>query len=355
LFDIDHESCRARDEACDLRNQLCRLNCRLEEVEDERKFNAAKANELKDAVKAFKSGHAHDELVKKSLRLAEMAMEVDSLHLQLKRLEEENAMLLHARRTDQKKMEELSLVIRTIQCSDDDDSVDDQGEILLTPERALDKTLRNMKAQVEFLEDEHQSLAIKCAAQQKTISMLKEENEMKDTQIKMLEELFRSLNEVRHDQASTPTKKDETSVPTQRRQEPTVLDELPQSPKETTALDRRQECKKHGSLFGRLGSRWDHGHVMTPARLTSPSALKENEHSEVSSCKRGTTITVGDEVGEYIGHVVDGQPDGVGTVRFPNGKTYLGEVKNGKLHGRGTLYCKSGVSRGRFQDNVFVG
>ena len=57
-------------------------------------------------------------------------------------------------------------------------------------------------------------------------------------------------------------------------------------------------------------------------------------------------------------------PDGVGIIRFCNNDLYIGEIKYGKMHGKGTLVFDSkdetndndseGVLRGDFVDNLFV-
>jgi chromosome segregation ATPase len=338
-FDTNPEIFRARDEACDLRNQLCQLRCRLEEVEDERNFMAAKANEMKDAIDAYASDTIHEELVKKALRLAEMSMAMDSLQLELKKVKEENQKLQRARVNDYKKMEELSLVIHTIQCSDEDDSEDEEGETVLTPERALDKTLKNMKAQVEYLEDEHQTLSVKCHAQENTIRQLEQENDMKETRINMLEELFRNLNHKRHEE-----------VPV-----------VPKSDKASDSSDIRQDLRKAHSLSSlfvrrkRLENQEKQDDLPLMPRSRSLRSSGNQKQEAQPSKRKVLMIAVGDDVGEYAGPVVDGRPHGVGTVRFANGNTYLGEVKDGKLHGPGTLYSKDCVRRGHFEDNVFMG
>jgi hypothetical protein len=48
----------------------------------------------------------------------------------------------------------------------------------------------------------------------------------------------------------------------------------------------------------------------------------------------------------------NGLPNGTGTIRFKNGNTYLGEVKDGEMYGKGTLY--QGCSNMRRGNNVFA-
>ena len=47
-------------------------------------------------------------------------------------------------------------------------------------------------------------------------------------------------------------------------------------------------------------------------------------------------------------------PNGVGIVKFANNNIYMGELQNGKLHGRGTLVYDDDVLKGEFMDNCYV-
>ena len=54
-----------------------------------------------------------------------------------------------------------------------------------------------------------------------------------------------------------------------------------------------------------------------------------------------------DKDAKYIGEFKDGffedrQPNGQGTITYPNGKKYVGEWKNGKKHGQGTKTWSNG-------------
>lgn len=354
-FEFERAACIARDEAADLRNDVCELRVRLEEVQDERNYISAKANELEAVIQSFKKDDVHEELVKKSLQLAEVFMSLDTLQSQIKSLKDEKDQLLLARSADKKKMEELSEVVRSLQCtsSDDEDSDDEEG-IVLTPQKALKLTMQNMKGHIEFLEDEHQNLATKCKDHEKKIAVLEKEKEMKDTKIAMLEELFRALNdqrqhhEVKNERETSLSEHLNASTPSRRRER-----------------GSRPEMKKASSWAG----------LVETERRADPSKSRERRMNRRSNSSRGlddkkqpeitspkspnkrklTTIFRDGQEGAYAGPVVNGQPNGVGTVRFGNGDTYLGEIVNGKLHGKGTLYSKSGVSRGRFENNVFLG
>ena len=56
----------AEAEAASFRMELCQLRMRVEEVEEERNYHAAKAQELEDLLRKQKKDYVHDELVKKS-------------------------------------------------------------------------------------------------------------------------------------------------------------------------------------------------------------------------------------------------------------------------------------------------
>jgi len=68
------------------------------------------------------------------------------------------------------------------------------------------------------------------------------------------------------------------------------------------------------------------------------------------------TFKKGQFEGVYTGPLsVDRKPQGVGTIRFTNGDTYSGEMEQGKMSGRGTLYTKT--TRGVqpvFANNTFM-
>ncbi len=353
-FEFDSKACTARDEAAKLKNDVCQLQVRLEEVEDERKYAAAKANELEEVLRAFKQDHVHEELVKKSLQLAEISMTLDSLKSQIQNLKDEKAQLVLARTRDNQKMEALSAVFRSLQCNSKDVSEDgdEEGEVVLTPEKALDMALKNMKYHIEFLEDEHQNISHKCTTQEKKITQLERENEMKELKINMLEELFRALNDQRKldeevKMVATPSPAPEQSI----------------APRPRVFRGNRPAMKKASSWAGLVESekRLEESTSrtrpdgMANRRSVSSRGLNDETKSIRSSSRRKITmLAVGDLVGEYVGPLVAGKPHGVGTVRFSNGDTYLGEVNGGKLSGKGTMYTKSGVNRGLFEENIFI-
>ena len=48
------------------------------------------------------------------------------------------------------------------------------------------------------------------------------------------------------------------------------------------------------------------------------------------------------------------KPFGVGVIKFDNGDMYMGDMKDGNMHGHGTLVSRGMVLRGEFQENLFV-
>jgi hypothetical protein len=60
--------------------------------------------------------------------------------------------------------------------------------------------------------------------------------------------------------------------------------------------------------------------------------------------------------GTYSGslsHTAPRRPNGVGVIKFDNGDMYIGDVKDGNLHGQGTFINGDTVLRGEFEHNLF--
>jgi hypothetical protein len=61
--------------------------------------------------------------------------------------------------------------------------------------------------------------------------------------------------------------------------------------------------------------------------------------------------------GTYSGalsHTAPRRPNGVGVIKFDNGDMYMGDVKDGNIHGLGTFIIGDTVLRGEFEFNLFV-
>ena len=89
------------------------------------------------------------------------------------------------------------------------------------------------------------------------------------------------------------------------------------------------------------------------------SAQSEQESPLVTSKSvRRMDITIDGLDGSYTGPLGwNGLPHGTGTIRFKNGDTYLGELRNGKLHGKGAMYYfakDKATVRGMFESNALV-
>jgi len=68
-----------------------------------------------------------------------------------------------------------------------------------------------------------------------------------------------------------------------------------------------------------------------------------------------------DKDAKYIGEFKDGffedrQPNGQGTITYPNGRKYVGEYKDGKQNGQGTHTLSDGTKYvGEYKDGVMNG
>ena len=58
-----------------------------------------------------------------------------------------------------------------------------------------------------------------------------------------------------------------------------------------------------------------------------------------------------DIIGEYIGEIENGKPNGTGSITLPDGDKYVGEWKDGKRTGQGTFTSSGGNKyEGEFKD-----
>jgi hypothetical protein len=337
----DHRQQVNNRSTSELKSELCRTQVRCEELEHDRNYSAAKATELQGVLNSYKTNDVQQALMFKSMQVAEVSMEVDRLHVQLKKLAGENERIQKERDADRTKMLELSNVVRSLQyASYDSDEEDEVEEEILTPEKALDMTLKNLKVHVECLEEERQRLSLKCKSQSGAIASLNKDNELKEVKINMLEELFRSMNEERNgsgeDKNQRPTPRQPVVPLKKTKSEPRLIVEM-----------QAAVCRRSG--FGRL--------LSVPVLSAPKRAASEDEKVDPTKARR-MEVAVNKLEASYTGPIRNGLPHGTGTFRFKSGDTYLGEVVAGEMHGKGTLYHRQrelGCSRGVFEHNVFVG
>jgi hypothetical protein len=85
----------------------------------------------------------------------------------------------------------------------------------------------------------------------------------------------------------------------------------------------------------------------------------DNTHHSDKTCRaRGMALafTIGrrSERGWYSGFLKGDIPSGTGVIRFQNGDLYMGDMKNGEMHGKGTLVSQDEVLQGDFEHNLYV-
>ncbi len=383
---------RVQDEANSLRQEICQLRTRLEEVEDESKFHAAKANELTELL--MNSNSIDETIIKQSEAMARKDNQIENLTKRITELETEKQLMAVERDNAKKEMTEMGKVVRSLQNvakgspensyreeddedseSEDDDGDDDESEdseeIVLTPETALDLTLGNLKDHIEMLEDGLQASSSLNSNQKKAINSLESDIKAQQAQIGMLEELFRELNAADR-VTSLKNKKQEEEKEVSKTKKDEALDS---DEKEVSPETRERALKGLSSFFG----------SMKAPKLTMPTREPKQPKiaipEEAAAAAQAAAILVASKdtesipkkskktkmkkvkikfkkaglEGTYTGPLVDKKPHGVGTIRFTNGNTYLGEMTRGKMSGTGTLYTKKGVFRGLFENNQFVG
>jgi hypothetical protein len=331
----------------DNRNELCRLQVRCEDLEQDRNYHAVKANELQEIDDIIQETL----LMKKSMQIAEASMDVDRLHLHIRKLEANINGMKTERETERVNMIHLSGTVRSLQScqeSDEEEEEEEEDEALLTPEKALDMTVKNLKFQIEFLEDERQKMTLKCMSQANTIETLKKDNELKEVRTRIFEELFRSLNNA--ERRSCQQAQETTAVVAKPSLEKTKSKSSLASTRNNMIISfcRRNRLLKKMNLV--------HSVLTTSEKAEVLSSLKDTNIDPNNAWR--VEIKIGDLEGQYNGPLRYSLPHGTGTIRFRNGDTYLGELVDGEMHGKGSLYHRSkdsGTSRGYFEHNVFVG
>jgi hypothetical protein len=348
-FDNKHEE---RDDGrpsrtwsnADIRNELCRLQLRCEDLEQDRNYYAVKANELQETLEAYSFDDIQETLLKKTMRIAEASMNVDRLHLHIRKVEAKINRMKTERETERVNMMDLSGIVRSLRSSLQDSDEEEEDEVLPTLDKAQDITLKNMKFQIEFLEDERQKMALKCMDQASAIEVLKKDSEVKKVRIRIFEELFRSVNS---EERSSCQAHETTAVVTKPALEKTKSESrLVTSKNKIISFCRSDRLQKMNSVPVLTASGKAEELLSLKGTSIDPNNARQME------------IKVGDLEGQYNGPLRNSLPHGTGTIRFRDGDTYLGELVDGEMHGNGTLYHRSkdlGISRGYFQHNLFVG
>ena len=365
--------CRVRDEATALRDTICELRSRLEEVQEERDFQAAKANEFTDLLSSLrnksvgimnniddktKMDNIHKELVKKSVQIAGMAAQLEKVKAENQELMKQTKLLEKQRDSARSEMGDLSLVVRSLQTfsysMDDDDDEDKQEdeeeeeeeeeEVVLNSETALNMTLGNMKSYIETLEDALQRKTATVKKQKKQIASLEKDNEMCTTKVGMLEELFRELNQERIDEEE---EKEEAAANERKTNESSQSSNGSSDKTRSTTVSRPNCTSTTGSEKSwfvpklNLPQRMNNLTVSTnkswststssPSKVEAPSSIKpalnsgtKKQHEKMSRIK--ICFKKAGLEGTYTGPLVDGRPHGMGTIRFSNGDTYIGEM-----------------------------
>ena len=392
---------RVRDEADGLRQEICQLRIHLEEVEEESKFHAAKANELMELLvqtNGDKESGIDAIVLKQSEDLARKTCQIESLEKKITELATEKALLEIEKDKAKKETADMSNVVRSLQNvvsspessshgdEDGDDESEDSEEIVLTPETALDLTLGNLKEHIEMLEDGLQASSSLNTNQKNSIHSLEADIKAQQAQIGMLEELFRKLNaadrveSLKNSQETKAAEKDDVTSDIEDSDDAKTPDN--DEAEGSLASDSRQQSMTTiGNMFRSIRAPSLPTMPSLPTKSTKKKQRTPEIPEEAAAAAQAAALLVANAdipspkkekltkmkkvkikfkkaglEGTYTGPLVDRKPHGVGTIRFTNGNTYLGEMMRGKMSGTGTLYTKNnGVFRGQFENNRFVG
>ena len=210
-----------------LRNEICQLQVKCDEFEQEKNYTNIKLGELTDVINAYKNNENPDNddgehnclhivIMQKAMKVSEMKYEIQELKNTIKTLKEENMKVTEQYEEQQYQNFELSKLLKSLQkCVSNNQEIDgDEHELMMTPERALDMTLRNMKRHTESLEEERQKLANKCQSQSGFIESLKKEKDVADGKLRMMENFIKHQHQQKKEPQShlnvTQGREDET-------------------------------------------------------------------------------------------------------------------------------------------------
>lgn len=155
-----------------LKQDLRESKIAYQELEQERKFQAAKATELQEILGSIKNGGAEEKLVSKSLQIAELSMQIDRLNLQLRELEKDRQLMNEEREANVEMMGQLSDIIR-MQKKQIDSRDNCDSDVNFSGPNGEEKDLRK---QLESMRQERDMFEQKCNDLQGKIGALMHKN-----------------------------------------------------------------------------------------------------------------------------------------------------------------------------------
>lgn len=354
-----------------LRQKLKDAEEAYEAMEKEKTRQEIRAKQIEDIfqISVENPNETHALLLDKSLQLAEVMTEVDHFKNQAQKMEKErqkertnlvglNAVLKSLQSVSGNREQTLySLHEGDLNLKDLEDVEFD--DVKLTAEKAVDMTLRNMKFKVEHLEEKEQHLNQKLKAKARHIDALSKELDLYKIKVEMLEEIFLRLTEdLTEDQRRNLRRSRQARTPVDGLPEESTGDDdddnksMDATDVTASALiqdirERRREGLRKISSLPKIGD---------GPKISALNTLSNSFHGKESKTKKSTLLVlVNGKKASYTGTTnSNGAPHGTGALRFENGDTYLGGLVNGAMHGKGTLYHRTGMQRGQFQQNAFV-
>ena len=317
------------------------------------------ARQLEDIISLEHSDEIYQLLLDKSLQLANVMTDVDHLKNQVKKMEQ-------ARQEEKIKLVGLSVLVKSLQSVSDNleqygdpeylEQQIDLDDVRLAADKAVDMVLKKMKDQVERSEEKEQALNQKLKGKDRRIEYLKKDIELYKVKFEMLEEIFIRLTEDRQSTQPTlvtPLLGGEGNVETAAgatakllKQDPNKQTNLRESQaSEPRSLRARRERLQKTRSFSHTGSRPKHQLLID---------LNNSYHGE---SKKSPTllVMVNGQTAKYTGSTNSkGNPHGTGALRFKHGDTYLGDLQNGMMHGKGAIYHRNGVQWGEYYENILI-
>ena len=98
-----------------LRKEVCQLKVKVDELEDDKRFQTIKLNELNEVINAYKNDEVHLVIMQKAMKSSELKHENGDLRDKIKKLEETKLELIKERDNEQAQNVELGKVIKSLQ------------------------------------------------------------------------------------------------------------------------------------------------------------------------------------------------------------------------------------------------